>query len=72
LNKPFVSQEEIENKITSGIARNLIFPFQLSFITGYAYILLTITGILLNAYVITRLVQLALNDYVSFFDSNSS
>ncbi|KAI6175832.1 hypothetical protein M3Y97_00732300 [Aphelenchoides bicaudatus] len=39
---------------------------KLSFIAGYAYILLTITGIILNAYVVTRLVQLALNDYQRF------
>ncbi|KAI6181262.1 hypothetical protein M3Y98_00810200 [Aphelenchoides besseyi] len=41
-------------------------PFQLSFFAGYFYMLLAITGILLNAYVIARLIQFALNDYERF------
>lgn len=37
----------------------------MSFYAGYIYVLLAVTGILLNAYVIARLIQLAVRDYVS-------
>ncbi|KAI6234653.1 hypothetical protein M3Y99_00784400 [Aphelenchoides fujianensis] len=39
---------------------------KLSFFAGYAYTALALTGILLNAYVIARLAQLAVNDYERF------
>lgn len=41
-----------------------MFSLQASFLAGYMYMLLAVTGIVLNAYVIARLIQLALNDYV--------
>ncbi|CAD5221109.1 unnamed protein product [Bursaphelenchus okinawaensis] len=37
-----------------------------SFLAGYVYMLLAVTGIILNAYVICRLIQLAINDYERF------